>query len=232
MLARFWGTRGSIAAPGPGTTRFGGNTSCVELTTPLRRRGGAGLRHRRAIIGQPLAGLGVRPHCRHHSANTSPLGPHPGLPVFRAAVRAQKPFQGLRAGRRHLSLRDVLAGQMEHQYFPVELDQLAARISYEDLSEGTYDIAGVEVRAQQMNHPSPTLGYRIEAEGRSICYLCDHEPYSREDLAGGRPPGKSRIDSRSQGDRRHAEYMRGADRGNSRIAVHTTRIPVQAALGP
>jgi hypothetical protein len=42
----------------------------------------------------------------------------------------------------HLSLRDVLAGQMDHHYFPVELDQLAARITYEDLCEGTCDIGG------------------------------------------------------------------------------------------
>ena len=33
MRLRFWGTRGSIAVPGPGTNHFGGNTSCVELTT-------------------------------------------------------------------------------------------------------------------------------------------------------------------------------------------------------
>src|SRR5271166_5763769 len=33
MKVRFWGTRGSIATPGPTTVRFGGNTSCVELTT-------------------------------------------------------------------------------------------------------------------------------------------------------------------------------------------------------
>ena len=33
MRARFWGTRGSIATPGPGTVRFGGNTSCVAVTT-------------------------------------------------------------------------------------------------------------------------------------------------------------------------------------------------------
>lgn len=31
MHVRFWGTRGSIAKPGPRTTRYGGNTSCVEL---------------------------------------------------------------------------------------------------------------------------------------------------------------------------------------------------------
>src|SRR5687768_9689322 len=28
---KFWGTRGSIAAPGPATTAYGGNTSCVEV---------------------------------------------------------------------------------------------------------------------------------------------------------------------------------------------------------
>jgi hypothetical protein len=33
MRVRFWGTRGSIATPGPGTNYFDGNTSCVELTT-------------------------------------------------------------------------------------------------------------------------------------------------------------------------------------------------------
>src|SRR5271165_5192435 len=34
MRLRFWGTRGSRATPGPATTHFGGNTSCIEFTTP------------------------------------------------------------------------------------------------------------------------------------------------------------------------------------------------------
>src|SRR5207249_11474469 len=28
---KFWGTRGSIAVPGPKTLRYGGDTTCVEL---------------------------------------------------------------------------------------------------------------------------------------------------------------------------------------------------------
>ena len=28
---QFWGTRGSIATPGPATAKYGGNTSCVEV---------------------------------------------------------------------------------------------------------------------------------------------------------------------------------------------------------
>ena len=31
MDVRFWGTRGSLAKPGPTTLRYGGNTSCVEV---------------------------------------------------------------------------------------------------------------------------------------------------------------------------------------------------------
>ena len=31
MKVRFWGVRGSCAAPGPETARYGGNTSCVEI---------------------------------------------------------------------------------------------------------------------------------------------------------------------------------------------------------
>jgi len=30
-FVRFWGVRGSIPSPGPGTVNYGGNTSCVEL---------------------------------------------------------------------------------------------------------------------------------------------------------------------------------------------------------
>ncbi len=31
MKVTLWGTRGSLAAPGPETIRYGGNTSCVEV---------------------------------------------------------------------------------------------------------------------------------------------------------------------------------------------------------
>ena len=31
FVVRFWGTRGSFPVPGPGTVRYGGNTTCVEV---------------------------------------------------------------------------------------------------------------------------------------------------------------------------------------------------------
>ena len=109
-----------------------------------------------------------------------------------------------------VSLAHVLAGQMEFTYFPVQLDQLPGKISYRDLPEGQHEINGVRVRTQYLNHPAICLGYRIEADGVSICYLTDHEPFSDTLWRADAPPGQ--IESiLHAGDRRHAEFMRGAD---------------------
>jgi len=167
MLARFWGTRGSIASPGPATNHFGGNTSCVELTTPsggiLVLDCGTGARplgnRLLASASGPISATVLLTHTHWDHIQ--------GFPFFAPLFQPDNHFKVYGPEGAHLSLRDVLAGQMEHHYFPVELDQLAARISYKDLCEGTYEIDGLQVRAQQMNHPSPTLGYRVEAEGRS-----------------------------------------------------------------
>lgn len=48
MKVTLWGTRGSLASPGPDTARYGGNTSCVEVRgkdgTVLVLDAGTGLR--------------------------------------------------------------------------------------------------------------------------------------------------------------------------------------------
>src|SRR5436309_3467039 len=108
------------------------------------------------------------------------------------------------------SLHDVLAGQMEFTYFPIELNQLPAAITYHELAEGIHTIAGVRVATQFLNHPAMTIGYRVEADGVALVYLVDHEPFSDELWRAGAEPG--RIESiLHDGDRRHARLMADAD---------------------
>jgi len=110
------------------------------------------------------------------------------------------------------SLREVLAGQMEFTYFPVDIAQLPATISFQELGEGTHEMDGARVLAQYLHHPAMTLGYRIEADGASAVYLCDHEPYA-ETLShdGAGPHDDASIASIvHEGDRRHARFMRDA----------------------
>ena len=49
MNVKIWGARGSVPSPGPETLRYGGNTSCVEVTADDGTRvildGGTGIRN-------------------------------------------------------------------------------------------------------------------------------------------------------------------------------------------
>ena len=123
------------------------------------------------------------------------------------------------------SLPEVLAGQMEFTYFPVELAQLGAHIEYRDLTEGVHDLAGVRVSAQYLNHPAVALGYRIEADGVAVLYLCDHEPYWEPLWRSGAEPGK--LESiLHDGDRRHAAFMQNAD-----IVIHDAQYTPEEYAG-
>ncbi|MEJ2025166.1 MAG: MBL fold metallo-hydrolase, partial [Deltaproteobacteria bacterium] len=57
MKIKFWGTRGSIAAPGKDTALYGGNTTCLELTLESGRTvivdAGTGIRR----LGEQLQAL-------------------------------------------------------------------------------------------------------------------------------------------------------------------------------
>jgi CheY-like chemotaxis protein len=99
---------------------------------------------------------------------------------------------------------------MEFTYFPVELNQLPAKITYHDLTEGIHTIGSVRVATQFLNHPAVTLGYRVEADGVAVVYLVDHEPFSEELWRAG--ADQDRIESiLHDGDRRHARFMADAD---------------------
>jgi len=209
MRVRFWGTRGSIATPGPGTVHFGGNTSCVELTTADERLifdCGTGAR----ALGATLMATASRPvrasillgHMHWDHIQGFPFFAPIFVPGNTISVYAPE-------GGQH-TLHSALAGQMEYTYFPVELDQLPATIFSYNLAESTYEIGGLRVVTQYLHHPAITLGYRVEAEGLAVVYLSDHEPFFDQLWRADAPPGDI-ASILHEGDRRHALFMRGAD---------------------
>jgi len=210
MRVRFWGTRGSIATPGPGTNHFGGNTSCVELTTDngdlLIFDCGTGA-HRLAAELMASAKKAINANILLGHTHWDHIQ---GFPFFSPAFVKGNSVAIHGPEGSHGSLHKVLAGQMEFTYFPIELNQLPATISYHDLTEGIHTIGGARVAAQFLHHPAVTLGYRVEADGVAVVYLVDHEPFSDELWRAGAKPG--RIESiLHEGDRHHAKFMADAD---------------------
>ena len=203
MHVRFWGTRGSIAKPGPSTIRYGGNTSCVEVRSA---RGtlvildcGSGAHS----LGQNLIS-GDTKRLRGHILISHTHWDHiQGIPFFAPLFAPGNEWDIYGPRGLDQSMRETLAGQMQYTYFPVTPDQFGATIRYHDLVEGTFDIGDIKVLTRYLNHPALTLGYRLEADGATIVYCCDHEPYSRS-LAGGQGEFVGQ-------DLAHAEFVHGAD---------------------
>lgn len=193
---QFWGTRGSLAKPGRNTLRYGGNTSCVQLTSPngalviidcgtgAHDLGQALLAHARG----PLRGSLLISHTHWDHIQ--------GFPFFAPLFVRGGQWDIYGPAGLGQSLRETLAGQMQYAYFPVALDEMGASIRFHDLVEGSFEIDDVRITTRYLNHTVLTLGYRFEMGGRSMVYACDHEPYSRNP---GRPAPVSPRDEAYSG---------------------------------
>ena len=202
MRVRFFGTRGSIATPGPHTLRYGGNTSCIEVQSNAGTLVILDMGTGAAVLGRELMARG-EPSRGHILISHTHWDHIQGIPFF--APLFVPGFEWDIYGPRglHQGLRQTLAGQMQSTYFPVTLEQLGATIRYRELVEGRLRIGDIEVTCRYLNHPALTLGYRLEADGAAFVYACDHEPHSHA-LATG-------VGDFLGEDRRHAEFLAGAD---------------------
>ncbi|MFO0617158.1 MAG: MBL fold metallo-hydrolase [Polyangiaceae bacterium] len=182
MEIRFWGVRGSIAAPGPDTMRIGGNTSCVEVqcgATRIILDAGTGLRR----LGEGMLGEG-RP------IEASLLLSHfhwdhiQGLPFFVPAYLAPTRLSVFGPAGGHLGVKEAIGRQMSAPHFPVGLGDLGARIDWNDLEPGArFALGDATVTVAKLNHPGGVLAYRVEHEGEAIVYATDTEHYACIDPA-------------------------------------------------
>ncbi len=173
MKVTFWGTRGSIAAAGPSTQRYGGNTSCVQVVgrdgTCAILDAGTGIR----ALGFEMATEVKRVDVlltHFHMDHIQGLGFFE--PLFRPGLEAH--LWGPRSAT--LDLRTRLSRYLSPPLFPVRLRDLASRLELHDAPEEPTVIGGLEVTATTVIHPGTTVGYRISDGASSMAYIPDHEP--------------------------------------------------------
>jgi diguanylate cyclase (GGDEF)-like protein len=200
VYVRFWGTRGSIASPGSRTSRYGGNTSCVEVRgadgTLIVLDCGTGVRE----LGLRLMSSEPRPVRINLFIGHTHWDHIQGFPFFAPAFvpGAEVNFYAPLGFQR--SLEEAMAGQMESSYFPVKLRDLRSRIHFTELDEGFFRVGAVLVETQYLNHTAPTIAYRMTSGDATVAYVTDHEPFWKPTGDGFQHPG----------DQRHVAFIRGA----------------------
>lgn len=177
MKIRFWGVRGSIPVPGPSTVRYGGNTTCIEVRTAdselLILDAGTGL----FPLSHSL--LAEMPLTAHVLLSHTHWDHIQGLPMFVPnfipgnTLRLHGAFDPISGN----GVEQAMAVQLQYSYFPVREAELKARIEYVTLMpQETVQIGSARVTPHLLSHPVINLGYRIEADGKSLFFTGDHEP--------------------------------------------------------
>ncbi len=201
MYVRFWGTRGSIAAPGRHTATYGGNTACVEVRTADGTRlildCGTGAR----VLGLQLLRAAAPPRRLHLFLSHTHWDHIQGFPFFEPAFLPATDLHIYAPRGFHRSMEDAMAGLMQHPYFPVKLHDLRSRLHFTELEEGAFRVGEVSIATHFVNHTAPTLAYRLSNGGATVAYVTDHEPFWK-------PAG---LLFHHPGDLSHVAFVKGAD---------------------
>ena len=193
LKIKFWGVRGSHPTPGADTIRYGGNTSCVEISA-----GG------RTIILE--AGTGIIPLGRELMQRKRPLelmllfshlhhDHTQGFPFFIPAYVPNTHLHIFGPGGTPETVKHVLEYNQSAETFPLSLRDMASVKHIESVRESqviVWDEENVRVVGSDSGlsseavvirihksyaHPGGVYIYRISWRGKSVVYATDTEGY-------------------------------------------------------
>ena len=171
----FWGVRGTLPVPGPHALRYGGQTNCITLEFARGQLfifdAGTGIKALSDVLErEERERLDCKifishPHWDHINA----------IPFFAPLYLQGNEFEILGANQGDTTVRQLISAQMDGVYFPITLTEFAARVYFRDLEEEEFIVDDINVKSMLLSHPGKCLGYRVDYNGRAICYITDNE---------------------------------------------------------
>ena len=200
-----WGARGSTPTPGASFLRHGGNTSCLSITHNNENfifDAGSGIRD----LGLELMRKTSR---KLHLFITHTHWDHiQGFPFFTPAYEPGFEIEIYGAEGFGKDLESIFRGQLDSDYFPVQMDDLNSSICFRHLTHNPVDLGDVKVWWEYVQHPGATVGYKIDLDGFRIAWVPDNEF-----LQGylGAPESITRDDPLVAPYRKVIEFLSGVD---------------------
>src|ERR671918_1401102 len=158
MRVKVWGARGSVPAPGPEMNRYGGNTSCVQLTlsdeSTLILDAGTGIRSLGIALATEMPKVNILLTHLH-------LDHIQGLMFFPPCFQSESEITIWGPSSPEASLEDRIARYISAPLSPVEVRELPCEVSFLDCPPTEWELGPARIRAEAVTHRGPTLGYRI-----------------------------------------------------------------------
>lgn len=171
----FWGVRGTNPVSGRAFEKIGHHTSCVSVRVNQDQLiifdAGSGLYE----LGREYSPSS--PKVLHILLSHLHLDHIMGLPFF-MPLWDKKYIVNIYSSNN--DLEDVLKAKLLHPpIFPISANSTNSNLIFHKVSMGeTFQIETSYISTFSLNHPGGSIGYRLDAEGRSICYITDveHDP--------------------------------------------------------
>jgi len=180
MELRICGARGSLPSPGQDKVRYGGNTSCVQVTlsdgTHVIFDAGTGIRNVPTDLGADGGHIHIVLSHLH-------LDHIQGLMFFEPLFHAEREVTIWGPSAPGRSLQSRIGRYLSAPLTPLDVRELPCQLDFRNCPVTHWQIGSARIRAEAVTHRGPTLGFRIEDAGTSVCYLPDHEPALIGDLA-------------------------------------------------
>ncbi len=173
MNVQFWGTRGSLPTPGLDTLRYGGNTSCVQITgnegTVIVLDAGTGIRELGRALPPGLRRVDVLLSHLH-------MDHIQGLGFFAALYNPDMEVHIWGPASIQHDLKTRLQRYLSPPLFPVHMRDLPCKLVIHDGTQINEEIGEFKVSSLMVCHPGPTVGFRIQGANETVAYMPDHEP--------------------------------------------------------
>lgn len=173
MDIKCWGSRGSISVSGDQYLKYGGDTTCIEITAGTGETiiidAGTGIR----CLGNSLIKRNID---QYYLLFTHAHWDHVlGIAFFRPLLSSKvkiiiqdRKFSGI-------NTKDVLNGVMTRPFFPIGLKDLSADIKFEKRLNTAFSIGSIAIESVPISHSGGGFGYKFIEGGKSFVFLTDNE---------------------------------------------------------